>query len=282
MSRPPSREALRRARLQSWQRRELMSPSTDSRETRELAYETKFLVSPSVADAIRGWAREHMSPDPNAGGNGHDEYRTATLYFDTASFDVFHKRESHGRAKYRVRRYGDSREIFLERKLRSNRLLTKRRTSIDLSSVGKLVGGLDPMWTGHWFHRRLTCRQLHPVCQLSYVRTARVSMTSYGPIRLTLDRELRARGVCGLAFHADGGRRLLDRDAILELKYRVAPPAMFKQLVEEFMLRPIPISKYRVGATALNLTPVSERTMPAPSLVAAMVPSRTIVWEAVR
>src|SRR5262245_24456065 len=119
-----------------------MSPSTDSRETRELAYETKFLVSPSVADAIKSWAREHMSADPNAGGHGLDEYRITTLYFDTASLDVFHKRESHGRAKYRVRRYGDSREIFLERKLRNDRLLTKRRTSIDLSTVGKLASGL--------------------------------------------------------------------------------------------------------------------------------------------
>ena len=249
-----------------------MSPSIDTRETREFAFETKFLVSPSVADAIKGWAREHLSPDPNAGGRAHDEYRTATLYFDTARFDVFQKRESYGRSKYRVRRYGDSREIFLERKLRSNRLLSKRRTSIELSSVGRLAGSVDPQWAGHWFHRRLLGRQLRPVCQLSYVRTARVAMTPDGLVRLTLDRDLRARPANGLTFHADPGRRLLDRDVILELKYRVMLPAMFKHLVEQFALRPIPISKYRIAATVLDLAPASELTMPVPWLPASMIP----------
>ena len=248
-----------------------MSPSIDTRETREFAYETKFLVSPSVADAITGWARDRLSPDPNAGGNAHDEYRTMTLYFDTDRFDVLQKRESYGRSKYRVRRYGDNREIFLERKLRNNRLLSKRRTSVDLSSVGRLAGNPDPMWAGHWFHRRLIGRQLRPVCQLSYVRTARVAMTSDGLVRLTLDRDLRARRANGLTFHPDPGRRLLDHDVILELKYRVSLPAMFKLLVEQYALTPIPISKYRVGATALDLTPVSAHALPTPSLAASML-----------
>jgi hypothetical protein len=249
-----------------------MSPSIDTRETREFAFETKFVVSPSVADAIKGWARERLSPDPNAGGNDHDEYRTTTLYFDTARFDVLQKRESYGRSKYRVRRYGDSREIFLERKLRSNRLLSKRRTSVDLSNVGRLAGSPDPMWAGHWFHRRLIGRRLRPVCQLSYVRTARVAMTPDGLVRLTLDRDLRAQRTNGLTFHTDPGRRLLDHDVILELKYRVSLPAMFKHLVEQFALRRVPISKYRVGATALDLTPVPEHTLPVPCLAASMIP----------
>ena len=251
-----------------------MSPSLDTRETREFAYETKFLVSPSIGDAITGWARERLSPDPNAGGHGRDEYRTTTLYFDTEDFDVLQKRESFGRSKYRVRRYGDSREIFLERKLRSNRLLSKRRTSVDLSSVGRLAGTLDPTWAGHWFHRRLIGRQLRPICQLSYVRTARVGMTPDGVVRLTLDRDLRARRATGLTFHADPGRRLLDQDVILELKYRVSLPAIFKHLVEEFALKPIPISKYRIGATALDLRPVSEDAGPTPCLAASLLPDR--------
>jgi len=248
-----------------------MSPSIDTRETREFAYETKFLVSPSVADAITGWARERLSPDPNAGGNAHDEYRTTTLYFDTARFDVLQKRESYGRSKYRVRRYGDGREIFLERKLRNNRLLSKRRTSVDLSCVGRLAGSPDPMWAGHWFHRRLIGRQLRPVCQLSYLRTARVAMTPDGLVRLTLDRDLRARRANGLTFHDDPGRRLLDHGVILELKYRVSLPAMFKHLVEQHTLRPLSISKYRLGATALDLTPVSDHALPTPYLAASML-----------
>ena len=37
---------------------------------------------------------------------------------------------------------------------------------------------------------------------------------------------------------------------ILELKYRGAPPAIFRQLVEEFALTPQTASKYRLGVVA--------------------------------
>jgi hypothetical protein len=39
---------------------------------------------------------------------------------------------------------------------------------------------------------------------------------------------------------------------ILELKYRGAPPAIFRQLVEEFALTPQAASKYRLGMVALG------------------------------
>ena len=61
-----------------------MSPSTDTRENRELATEMKFLVSPALAGQIRTWARQHLSPDPHAGGPAGDGYEITSLYFDTA------------------------------------------------------------------------------------------------------------------------------------------------------------------------------------------------------
>jgi len=42
---------------------------------------------------------------------------------------------------------------------------------------------------------------------------------------------------------------------ILELKYRVELPAVFRKLVEEFKLSRAKVSKYRQGLAALNLTP---------------------------
>ncbi len=42
---------------------------------------------------------------------------------------------------------------------------------------------------------------------------------------------------------------------ILELKYRGVPPAIFRQLVEEFALDPQTASKYRLGVVALGLAP---------------------------
>ena len=80
-----------------------MSPSIDTRETRACAYETKFLVTPAIGNAIKTWARERLKAEPNASGSLRDEYRTTMLYADTAGFDVFLKRDSYGRSKYRIR-----------------------------------------------------------------------------------------------------------------------------------------------------------------------------------
>jgi hypothetical protein len=231
-----------------------MSPSTDLREHREFASELKCLISPDVAGQIRDWARGRLAPDPNANGDGGDAYQIASLYFDTERFDVFHRIGSFGRSKYRVRRYGRSEITFLERKLKTRGLLTKRRSIVKLDELERLADA-DPErdWAGYWFHRRLLTRGLGPLCQISYRRTARVSMTNYGPIRLTLDSNLRAAPATGLWFRENDGTRLLENQFILEMKFRAEMPVFFKQLVEEFALNPQPFSKYRFAAAALGL-----------------------------
>src|SRR5688572_3895430 len=116
-----------------------MSPSTDQRETREFASEIKFLVSPALADQIREWARGRLAPDPNASGESSDAYTITSLYFDTDQFDVFHGQGSYGRSKYRVRRYGEGEVTFLERKLKTRGLLTKRRSIVRLDELAQLT-----------------------------------------------------------------------------------------------------------------------------------------------
>src|ERR1044071_4237055 len=105
-----------------------MSPSIDLRENRPFASEIKFAVNPRLGESIREWARVRLAPDPNASGEGGDGYRITSLYFDTRQFDVFHRRGSYGRSKYRIRRYGSSAVGFLERKLKTRGLVSKRRT----------------------------------------------------------------------------------------------------------------------------------------------------------
>src|SRR5437899_9692609 len=104
-----------------------MSPSLDLRENRELASESKFQVPQHVAHEVLEWARGRMSPDPNGSGDMNDGYQITSLYFDTEQFDVFARKGSFGRTKYRVRRYGPSDIVFLERKLKTGGLVTKRR-----------------------------------------------------------------------------------------------------------------------------------------------------------
>lgn len=240
-----------------------MSPSTDVREKREFASEIKFLVAPALGDQVRDWARNRLAPDPNASGASGDTYRITSLYFDTEEFDVFHRRGSFGRSKYRIRRYGQSDVAFLERKLKTRGLLTKRRSILTLDELGRLAAAEpETGWAGRWFHQRLLARRLRPVCQIAYGRTARVAPTSYGPIRLTLDEGICALPAADLRFNdTNESASLLERHVVLELKYRFEMPALFKLLIEEFALNPQPVSKYRLAAAALDL--VSETAVPS-------------------
>jgi hypothetical protein len=213
----------------------------------------KFIVDHRTGSSIRDWVRIHTEADPHGAGPFNDEYRTTSLYFDTDSGDVFHRRGSFGRSKYRVRRYGSLDYVFLERKLRKPGILVKRRTTIAMQDLSRLVAPApDPDWHGEWFHRRVLLRQIHPVCQLSYTRLARFARTIEGPVRLTLDRDVRVAAADAPRFSDRGGQPVGGDQMILELKYRRHVPALFKQLVETFALEPQRVSKYRLGITALG------------------------------
>jgi len=239
-----------------------MSPSTDQRENRAFAKEIKFLIDRSTGARIREWARARLVADPNASSDG-DGYLTTSLYLDTTEFDVFHKKGSFGRSKYRIRRYGTSDIVFLERKLKTRGSVTKRRSVIPVAELNRLTAAQpNPVWNGYWYERRLLARKLRPVCQIAYMRTARVSMTENGPIRLTLDDDLRALPAGGYIFnHSDPGVRLLEDHIILELKYRFDTPSLFKELAEEFALNPQAVSKYRIAAIAMGLAPAEDASI---------------------
>jgi hypothetical protein len=82
---------------------------------------------------------------------------------------------------------------------------------------------------------------------------ARLLPDPYGPIRLTLDEDLRALPAAGLWFSEQEGILLLKDQVILEMKFCCGMPSIFKYLVEEFALTPKPISKYRLAMAALGL-----------------------------
>jgi hypothetical protein len=221
------------------------------RDIRTHAFEIKFLVAPDVAAAIRVWARTHLEPDPHGSGPDRDEYQTTSVYFDTDAYDVFHRRGSFGRSKYRIRRYGEDNTAFLERKLRSASVLAKRRTPTTLVTLYRLTQAPDPAWPGHWFHRRLAARGLMPVCQVAYQRMARTAIRDGALLRLTLDSDVRARALKDIRFHRPSGVSITNERAILELKYAGPAPALFKDVVERFGLTAQPASKYRLGVAAL-------------------------------
>ena len=243
-----------------------MSPSTDTREYRESACELKFLVNLATSEALRLWARTHLQPDPHSDGESGDGYRITSLYFDTEHFDVFHRRGSFGRSKYRVRRYGTGEIAFLERKLKTKGLLAKRRSIVHLERLGLLHGPTpvtDP--DAFWFHRRLLARRLRPICQITYRRTARFALTDLGPIRMTLDDDLRALPVQALACdESRPAEAILPEHRVLELKFRGELPGLFRSLLQEFSLAPKTFSKYRHAARTLGCVPATEPAAAVP------------------
>jgi VTC domain len=236
------------------------------REIRPQARELKFAVDPDVAVGIRLWARTYLDADTHGAGTFGDEYRTTSVYFDTDAYDVFYSRGSFGRSKYRIRRYGDEDTVFLERKLRQPAVLAKRRTSLSLTALPQLAEPAVEAWPGFWFHRRVMARRLRPVCQVAYTRMARSVVRNGEQVRLTLDSNIRALPAKDIRFSTESAlpavTAMPDR-LILELKYRGAPPAIFRQLVEAFALVPQTASKYRMGVVALGLAqpyPVAARS----------------------
>ncbi len=252
-----------------------MSPSTDTREYRESACELKFLVNPATAEEIRAWARSHLQPDPHCDGDQADGYRITSLYFDTGNFDVFHRRGSFGRSKYRIRRYGLGEVAFLERKLKTKGLLAKRRSILNLNQLDALHSSPALRDSeAFWFHRRILARGLRPICQIAYRRTARFAVTDLGPIRLTLDDDLRALPLSRLSFDDQTPSNLvLPEQWVLELKFRGELPALFKGFLQDFALAPQAFSKYRHAARVLGCVPEPAAASPSPDPAAIPTPN---------
>lgn len=212
------------------------------------AFELKFLLDEARAREVEDWARRRLALDPHGDPALGGAYRTTSLYCDTPELDVYHRSPSYRRRKFRVRRYGAAPLAFLERKSKWGDRVAKRRTTVPEDELALLVNPLGLLsWPGHWFHRRLLARRLGPACRIVYQRTAYVGSCAEGPLRLTLDRRVRGilTGEWSLA-PFEGGRPLLTGQVILELKFRLALPAPFKEVVTGLRLSPSAVSKYRL------------------------------------
>lgn len=233
----------------------MSSPSpANALERKNLTYETKFLVDETAAEAALAWARQHLIIDPHV-KSSKDIYSVTSVYLDTRALHTYQRNGSYARSKFRVRRYGDERAVFLERKMKTRGIVGKQRVKVAEHEVDLLAEmAADPDWIGFWFHRRILLRRVVPQCQIAYDRVARVGESAEGPIRFTLDRNVRAWETekwtfCGL----DGGMPVLKGHAILELKYQRSLPAAFKQLISDLGIKAQSVSKYRLSISALGL-----------------------------
>src|SRR5262245_7414885 len=216
----------------------------------------KFVLDPGLGGQVRDWARSELESDPHGEGPFRDEYRTTSVYFDTAAHDVFHRRGSFGRAKYRIRRYSEHDFVFLERKLRKPGFLFKRRTRTPIGVLHQLEQSeADGPWLGDWFHRRLLARRLRPVCRLSYHRIARGLAINGTTVRLTLDDSVTVAAINAVHFDESPALPIREHQLILDPKFHGPLPSTFKRLIEDLRLTSCRASKYRFGMTALGHVP---------------------------
>jgi hypothetical protein len=223
------------------------SPSLSSEPGDGDAYEIKFRLTVEEAGWAESWARQHLQPDPH-GDNG--VYRTTSLYLDTPFLDIYHKTPGYRRSKYRLRRYGSVEWIHLERKIRRGDRVRKRRDTVTLTEVSRLLDA-D---IGGWFGDRVRQRLFRPVCWIGYTRTAFLSATANGPLRLTLDRSV--LGTLATTWTVPPrveGRELLPEEVILELKYRNNLPILFHDLLAVLPSRLAGVSKYGRCVETWNL-----------------------------
>lgn len=237
-----------------------MSPSLTHREHREFARELKFIITPELAEKVKSLIGDRLALDPFAEDSVHGTYQISSLYFDTEQFDVFQKNGSYGRSKLRIRRYGASDTVYLERKLKSGGVLTKRRSLHAIQNLDLLTLPLLPEQSQSvWFHRRLLARRLRPVCQITYQRHARIALIEHGPIRLTLDHELSGTAIDQIEFAEHVVEQpLLAGKVIMEMKFLRELPYLFKSIITQLGLSPQPMSKYRHAAQMLKLMPAAE------------------------
>ena len=216
------------------------------------AFELKFLLSQDMAQQVEHWAAAHMVPDPHAEPDLGNAYRITSLYLDTPGFDVFHRSVPHHCKKLRLRGYGSSPTVFLEQKTRKRDRVRKRRTPIVETELDKIRHSCpERNWPGAWFHRRSIWRRLRPTIQIGCVRSAFFKNGTEEPMRLTLDRQLRA--VPNDEWRLlpwQGGFPALAGQVVLELKYSNVLPALFERMVREMSLTPCPVSKYRLAMRA--------------------------------
>lgn len=225
----------------------LFHPGTTGATDGPPAFELKFLLSEDQARAVEAFGRDRLAPDPYSDATLGGAYRTTSVYTDTPAFDVLHRSKGYAKSKFRVRRYGSGGPVFLERKDKSGDKVRKVRASVPAGELDGLATVETPAdWAGHWFHRQLTTRNLRPVCRITYDRVAFMGTVPEGAVRLTFDRSVHGEAVGQWGVEPVGPTpELLPGLVICEFKFRLALPALFKEIIQALGLSPAAVSKYR-------------------------------------
>ena len=230
-------------------------------------YEYKYLVDSHQVPEVRRFLLQYCSPDSNAYGT--EWYGIQSLYLDTPGYAFYRASVDQAveRLKLRVRGYGNgSGTVKLEIKRRIGDVISKRSLAVP-----------QDVWdhfdrTGVWRFAETTSAALPFVGLVEQMRAAPKVLVYYERhalfsnvddyVRVTFDRRIQCQRMLDWSLLGDPrGWLSVDEPAgadeeystyVLELKFKVAPPAWLRDMVLTFRLFRRGFSKYGRAVTRLR------------------------------
>lgn len=232
------------------------------------AYEIKFLLNHDQAAEAEQRLLDALLPDPHSDPALGGMYEIQSLACDDPRFGVFFREERTRNRKYRVRRYGLSDTVYLERKRTLKSKVRKHRVQAALLNLSSLAEADAGDAEHAWFARAVQANDLAPVCRVRYLRRALFGATADGPMRVTFDRQIQGSLAPEWSLDLDvEERHLLPDFVVCEFKFRTTMPAPLKAVIAAMHLQPTGVSKYRTCIRAF--APELGITLPAPVLPVA-------------
>jgi len=220
-----------------------------------VAIELKFLLPVEQANLIRARAIQELARDPYSIST-HNGYSVCSLYLDTPNFDVLHRNVELNGTKYRFRQYGDSSQLFLERKQRVSGAVQKTRRSLVLQDLDHFLKDENELCN------EIRGKSFLPSCSVRYQRDAFYDPSGDDVCRATFDYNLTVDVFANrtweelVSFLKDTNRDaspnarsqfLFDDWAVVEFKFLNSLPLRLKQWVEDYQMVPMSFSKYRTA-----------------------------------
>jgi hypothetical protein len=229
-------------------------------------YECKYLVSPKVADAIRGFIQPFMVPDVYARRCEGNRYPICSLYFDSLDLHLYRQTAAgeKNRFKVRVRSYSDdaAAPVFLEVKCRTNDVILKRRARLPRSVAMEILDTGNSAWLSanagdlladlEFFNGHVTIANARPFLRVRYVREAYEAVGG-DPLRITLDTDIAWLPTSNVDFNlgATGWIPTPVRGTVLEIKFTDRYPAWVAQMIGAYGLQRQSVAKYVLSVDSL-------------------------------
>jgi SPX domain protein involved in polyphosphate accumulation len=231
-------------------------------------YEFKYLLNSEQVPEVRRFLLQYCSPDVNA--HGEEWYGIHSLYLDTPEYAFYHAsvEKAVERLKLRVRGYATAAgPVKLEIKRRVGDVVFKR----SLITSHEVCGDLNRR--GVWCLAETNRASLPFVGLVEQMRAAPRVLVTYERhalysnvddyVRVTFDRRMMCQRMPEWSLRGDPrGWLCVDDPAsaceqystyVLELKFKVSPPAWLRDMVRTFGLVRRGFSKYGRSVTRLSI-----------------------------